>query len=222
MHKASVRKSQGLYAEAAKELGRVRVWALDDGQLADYYYQQALCGYLAEEYVASLAAVSEGGYYVTAQDDLARLALVESLAAAAVGQWPRSEDAVRRYVDYVYSSAVPAALERELSDYYASAPRLRNPQTAYWLSLLPGVGQIYAGRVWSGVVALAVNGALGAFAVGEVVAAHYLSAWVVGGGLLSQTYFVNMERAYQLSGRRNARLLADHSRRLKDILLSAE
>lgn len=215
--KASVRKQQGLYAEALKELGRVRVYALGAEALGDYYYELALCALLAEEYDAALVAAEEGRFYVADNDALVPIALVEALAAAQVGEWERSERAARTYATHTRGN--DALMERALADYYASVPSLRNPMAAYWLSLVPGLGQMYAGEWWSGAVSLVTNGALGAFAVGEVVAAHYLSAWAVGGGLLSQTYFVNMERARLLAERRNTKTLTEYAQKLRTILL---
>ena len=54
MQKVEVRKQQGLWSDAVVELGRVRTFALTDEELADYYYQRALCGYLAAEFEGSL------------------------------------------------------------------------------------------------------------------------------------------------------------------------
>ena len=90
---------------------------------------------------------------------------------------------------------------------------------AWYLSLVPGVGQFYAGEVWSGVVSLAVNGGLVAFGVGEAVAGYWLSAWLGTGIPLSNTYFVGQERARMLTERRNARVLRTHNDLLREILL---
>lgn len=212
--KCEVRKAQGLYKEAMEELARLYTYALSPEQMEQYYTQKALCGYLAGDFDASLASAEEAQYYV-AESDL-RL-LVEALAAGEKGDWVRSERAATAYLE-----RQPDGKERlaQIADLYDHTPRLRNPMVAYWLSIVPGVGQFYAGEVWSGLVSLVANGLLGGFAVSEAVAGQWLSGWIVGCGGLSTTFFVGQERARMLTERRNARLLRTHNDLLRATLLA--
>lgn len=214
--KVEVRKQQGLYKEAVSDLGRVNTWALDAAQSETYYHQKALCSYLAALFEDTLATIDEARLYLppTATATLNELSLLEALAAGECGDWVRSERAAM-----VYLHDAPQEVRNEVAALYKRAPRLRNPMVAWYLSLVPGVGQFYAGEVWSGVVSLAVNGGLIAFGVGEAVAHHWLGAWLGAGGMLSTTYFVGQERARQLTERRNTRLLRNHNDRLREILL---
>lgn len=214
--KASVRKQQGLYREALEELGRIHTYALGEQELADYYYQKALCGYLAGEFDTSLAAIDEAGFYVAPEQMGETMALVEALAAAQKGDWQRSESAARRYL-----AAHPASdeVEQQIDHLYAHTPHLRNPELAWWLSLIPGLGQLYAGEAWSALVSLSANAVLGTFAVSEMIAGQWLSGWIVGCGGLSTTYFLGQERARLLTQRRNATLLHDFNTTLRTTLL---
>lgn len=212
--KYEVRKAQGLYKEALGELARLYTYALSPEEMEQYYTQKALCGYLAGDFDTALATAEEAQYYV-AESDL-RL-LVEALAAGEKGDWERSERAATAYLERQPNSEKRLS---QIADLYDHTPRLRNPMTAYWLSLVPGVGQFYAGEVWSGLVSLVANGLLGGFAVSEAVAGQWLSGWIVGCGGLSTTYFVGQERARILTERRNARLLRTHNDLLRDALLT--
>lgn len=214
--KAAVRKQQGLYGEALAELGRIYTYALMGDELADYYYQKALCGYLAGEFDTSLATIDEAAYYVAPEQMGENMALVEALAAAEKGDWKRSEKAARRYLA---THPATAEVEQEIADLYGDAPHLLNPDVAWWLSLVPGLGQLYAGEVWSALVSLSANAALGTFAVSEMIAGQWLSGWIVGCGGLSTTYFLGQERARLLTLRRNATLLREHNDKLKKALL---
>ena len=89
----------------------------------------------------------------------------------------------------------------------------------YWLSLVPGLGQLYAGEVWSGLVSLVANGALATFGVSEMMAGQWLSGWIVGCGGLSTTFFVGQERARTLTERHNTRALRTHNDLLRQQLL---
>lgn len=212
--KCEVRKAQGLYKEAMEELARLYTYALSPEQMEQYYTQKALCGYLAGDFDTSLAAAEEAQYYV-AESDL-RL-LVEAMAAGEKGDWERSRRAATAYLEHQPNSEKRLA---RIADIYDHTPRLRNPMTAYWLSLVPGVGQLYAGEVWSGLVSLVANGLLGGFAVSEALAGQWLSGWIVGCGGLSTTFFVGQERARMLTERRNARLLRTHNDLLRATLLA--
>ena len=213
--KAEVRKQQGLYEEAVRELGRLNTWALTEEQTATYYHQKALCQYLAADFEGTLATIDEAQFYIPSNSPTrADLTLLEALAAGEKGEWERSEMAANKYL-----ANAPDEVKTKVKKLYATAPKLRNPMVAWYLSLVPGVGQFYAGEVWSGVVSLAVNGGLVAFGVGEVVARHWLSAWLGAGIPLSSTYFVGQERARVLTERRNARVLRIHNDHLREILL---
>lgn len=217
MEKAAVRKQQGLYHEALEELGRVYLYALDEESLAEYYYQQALVGYLAGDFDLSLAAIDEARIYLSARPEEPMMRLVEALAAGEKGDWERSQRAAN---DYVAQHPDSEELTERLEAIYGNRPKLRNPDVAYWLSLLPGLGQIYAGEVWSGLVSLVANGALVTFGVSEMMAGEWLSGWMVGCGGLSTTYFVGQERARILTQRRNERALREHNDLLRNTLLS--
>ncbi len=217
--KVEVRKRQGLWAEAVAELGRVRTFALAADQLGDYYWQRALCGYLAADFEGALAAVDEARFAIVDSAALEQFYLIEALAAGEVGNWTRSNEAAQRIVAQIDNPAEREAVSERLAEIYNDAPRLRSPQVAWWLSLVPGLGQMYAGELWSGVVSLAVNGGLAAFGVSEFMAGQWLSGWLVGGGLLSNTYFVGQERAKILTTRRNQRVLREHNDLLRSELL---
>lgn len=214
--KVEVRKAQGLYADAVEELGRLNTWALNSEQIETYYHQLALCSYMAANFDGALAAIDEAQLYLPPHSPtLHNLTLIEALAAGEKGDWERSERCAMSYVGDTSQQRRDA-----LGELYESAPKMRNPMVAWYLSLVPGIGQFYAGEVWSGVVSLAVNGGLIAFGVHEIVARHWISAWLGAGGAFSTTYFVGQERAYQLTERRNARLLRTHNDQLRDILLA--
>lgn len=217
MKKVEVRKQQGLYKEALSELSRVYVYALGEEEMADYYYQRALVSYLAGDFELSLATIDEANIYLTHHPAAPMMLLVEALAAGERGEWSRSQAAAEAYVAQMANNQ---ELEAHLQALYNDTPTLRNPEVAYWLSLLPGLGQFYAGEVWSGLVSLVANGALVAFGVSEMLAGEWLSGWIVGCGGLSTSYFVGQERARTLTERRNERVLRTHNDQLRSILLN--
>lgn len=75
----------------------------------------------------------------------------------------------------------------------------KNPETARWLSLIPGLGHFYAGAVGEGFFSMALNAASIAFVAMELSSGLYVGAFLGGGILLSQTYLGATERAIQLA-----------------------
>ena len=216
MEKCEVRKQQGLYREALSELSRVYAYALDTETLIGYYQQRTLVAYLAGEFDTSLGAIDEMRATLPDTPPTSTMILVEALAAGEKGNWERSQKAANHYASLLPNGDT---LTAELTEIYDNTPTLRNPQVAYWLSLLPGLGQFYTGEIWSGIVSLVANGALATFGVSEMMAGQWLSGWIVGCGGLSTTYFVGQERARLLTERRNAHALRTHNDLLRQTLL---
>jgi TM2 domain-containing membrane protein YozV len=217
MEKCEVRKQQGLYREALAELSRIYAYALGTDALLNYYHQRALVAYLAGEFDTSLAALDEMRASLPESTPTPTMILVEALAAGEKGDWERSQKAANHYASLLPNGDT---LTAELTEIYDNTPTLRNPQVAYWLSLLPGLGQFYAGEIWSGIVSLVANGALATFGVSEMIAGNWLSGWIVGCGGLSTTFFVGQERARTLTERHNAQALRSHNDLLRKALLN--
>lgn len=81
----------------------------------------------------------------------------------------------------------------------STADKHKNPETARWLSLIPGLGHFYAGAVGEGFFSMALNAASIAFVAMELSSGLYVGAFLGGGILLSQTYLGATERAIQLA-----------------------
>ena len=216
MGKVEARKQQGLYAEALAELARIYTYALTGEEMASYYTQRALCGYLAGEYDLSLTTTEEARFYLTDPEALSLLTLIEALSAGEKGDWERSERAAMTWLE---SQPDGENRKEELAALYDSAPKMRNPMTAWALNFIPGLGYFYAGEFGKGAISMLVSGALATFAVSEMVVGEWLSGWIVGCGSLSTPYIVGQERAKMLTNERNTRLLATHNDLIRKLLL---
>ncbi len=222
MEKYYLRKGQGLYTEALGELARIHAYTLGE-KIGNYYYEKSLCHYLLGDFTQALATTKEASFYIAPADttSLRELHLIEALAAAQCGQWQRSAEAARGFIecDSTLSPQQRQESLAQLEELYASTPKLRNPMVAWWLSMIPGVGQFYAGEWFSGAMSMVVNGALIGFTAAEWMAGEWLSGWIVGCGGLSTTYFVGQERARHLVEQRNRRVINQYNEKIKAILL---
>ncbi len=74
--------------------------------------------------------------------------------------------------------------EEAIADILPEKTKLKNPQKAYNLSLLPGIGQWYAGYFWKGVLSGGIQTTLGLFSIYSLVNGYFFS------GTLSRCGFV--------------------------------
>ncbi|MBN2379063.1 hypothetical protein JXM67_04605 [candidate division WOR-3 bacterium] len=87
--------------------------------------------------------------------------------------------------------------------------RLKNPRTARWLSLLPGLGEAYAGRPLFGLWSLAVNTGDTYLIVDGILDKRYLDAFLVYAFLWQRFYAGSMTNASQFAYEWNERKLAE-------------
>ena len=99
---------------------------------------------------------------------------------------------------------------------YANTPLpFKSPQLAQWMStFLPGAGQIYAGKLESGLISGVVNAAVGYLLVDSILDERYVDA--VGICLVgSRFYMDNRVKAREWTTEHNQRLEVDFLRQLK-------
>ena len=103
---------------------------------------------------------------------------------------------------------------------YANTPLpFKSPQLAQWMStFLPGAGQIYAGKLESGLISGAVNAAVCYLLVDSILDERYVDA--VGICLVgSRFYMENRVKAREWTTEHNQRLEVDFLRQLKQQVL---
>ena len=174
LRKAQCYKQVGCYDRAAATLERC---ARDNND----YAQLALCHYLAADFARAVAAVED--YRMLADTIDENVLLIQILALNELGR---------------YDSALAIAqsfMGHRLDSCYAARPHLKNEKTAWYLSLLPGLGHVYAGQVGLGIASFTMNAAVLGFAVWQVLEHCWLTAWLGGAGLLSATWPGSMRSA---------------------------
>jgi hypothetical protein len=87
--------------------------------------------------------------------------------------------------------------------------RLKNPVTARWLSLIPGLGEAYAGRPLFGLWAFMVNAGDTYLIVNAILQKHYLDAILVYTFLWQRFYSGSMANADRFAKEYNERKIAE-------------
>lgn len=91
-----------------------------------------------------------------------------------------------------------------------------------WLSILPGLGQFYAGDVGSGINAFALNGVIFYFTIDMLIKANYLDVIFIALSFVERYYSENFynagEKARQYNERHNKKISFRIFRKLWDVI----
>lgn len=189
-HTALVRKAQcykamGEYGHAATTLERC-------AREYDDYGQLALCCYLNADFEGALSACEHCRMLKGGLDE--DLLLLRVLALNGLQRYDSAHVAAlqwsRRHLE-----ASGEDLSPWVDSVYACLPRLKNENVAWYLSFVPGLGHLYAGKYGMGAAAFVLNAAVLGFGVWQVLEKYYLTAYLGGAGLLGTLYPGTMRSA---------------------------
>lgn len=106
-----------------------------------------------------------------------------------------------------FGAAGDASLDSVVGE--LSSIRLKNPRTARWLSLIPGLGEAYAGKLLFGLWALTVNTGDTYLIVNALLEQRYLDALLLYTFLWQRFYAGSMSNASRFAHEWNERKLAE-------------
>ena len=209
--KAECFKRQARYGLAGDALQRC---------LTDYadYQQLALCRYLDGDFEDASFAVDRCEIvYDTLSEDML---LIKMMALNELALYD-SARVVACHLATQHRAVAGVDIAPLVDSLYSSLPRLKNERLAWYLSLVPGLGHLYAGEYGLGAVAFAMNAALLAFGVWQVLEGCYITAYMGGAGLLSVTYPGSMRNAEYCVRRYNYKNTTAFNRGVKDAVMDA-
>ncbi len=112
-----------------------------------------------------------------------------------------------------------AAINDSIDAIYSDTPRLKSKSLAHWLSIFPGLGHLYAGYPLVATIACVSSAAPIGFGVWQLTEHYYLTAYLVGAGLLNSTYFGTMQSATDHAKRTNHRRAAKFNEATRNRLI---
>lgn len=127
-------------------------------------------------------------------------------------QWSEAEESFDRLSVFLPDNN---SLKSKIKELFFKAKRFKykSPELAVWLSILPGLGQIYADDVGSGLNAFALNGVIFYFTVDMLLKANYLDAIFIALSFVERYYSGNFyhaeEKARQYNERYNKKFLSE-------------
>lgn len=202
-------KQQQQYAKAARYIQSVQYLFSSDSLQQALSYETALAYYLAGEFENAIAVTDRAILRYPAKQVQNRANLIRILSLNELRRWP---EAAAVYRQYKQSDTIP--------DCYASLPRLKSEDKAEWLAtFIPGAGHFYAGAAGEGLVSIAIQ-ALGIYyGVISWQQKHYISAWLIGGGVFGSFHLGGARRARQLVKNYNNRKAQAFNKAVREQIL---
>ena len=175
-------------AECFKRLGNYRRAADVMNRYANKYaelQQLALCRYLDGSFSDAAFVVDRCEMICdTLGEDML---LLKMLALNEQGLYDSARTVSRQLVAH-HLAATGEDISFIIDSIYNKKPHLKSEKLGWYLSLVPGLGHVYAGEYGLGAVAFLMNAACLGFGVWQVFEGCYITAYLGGAGLLSVTY----------------------------------
>ncbi|MCX7821269.1 MAG: hypothetical protein N2258_06300 [Brevinematales bacterium] len=120
-------------------------------------------------------------------------------------QWNEAEESFDRLSKFFPDSEKYSLIKRNIKDLFKRAKKFsyKSPELAKWLSILPGLGQIYAGDLGAGLNALALNGVIFYFTIDMILKANYLDAIFIALSFAERYYSGNFYHAEEKAKKYN-------------------
>jgi tetratricopeptide (TPR) repeat protein len=211
-------KAHSNFAEAQKTIERADVTNLSDSLNFLIRYETSLCTYLAEHYNEAYNYILQLKYFVK---DTTLTNQVDFLEILTLNELKRWQEAKKLCAAYIQKNNLKANVEELYA--FLQNPKIRNPEKAVILStFLPGVGQMYAGYPFRGIVSAALQLACFSFGAYSIWQGYYLSGFFTGFVLLQAFYSGGIRHTRYLVEKRNKERITSYNESVKNFLLKAE
>lgn len=191
--KAQCYKAIGDYQAGIRNLKRVRFLKSDSlKQAVDY--ETVLQHYLNNEYQEAYSRLVR---IQARQTETKETLILSFLVNVDLQKWEEARE-------LLISRDTVFQFDEEAIDYIIPPKwKLKDPDKAFNLSLLPGIGQWYAGYFWKGVLSGSIQLVLGAFSIYSLVEGYFFSGTLTGVALFYTFYLGGARYASQLAHRKN-------------------
>lgn len=120
----------------------------------------------------------------------------------------------------IYSEETQAEFKKQIDE--IKKAKKKNPTTAAWLSILPGLGQVYAGNPKDGLNAFLLNGTLITATVFSIITQNYADVILVEAGLVVRFYRGNIYNAQMETIKYNKKLNDEYVDKITNLLFCTQ
>ena len=182
------------FADAVAALDRISMFAIPTDMVPDVMYQKALCNWLNGNAQTAATHIDEA----FAMDDSAARGDVNLLAAMIYNECHRFEDGHAALKLWMGENGISSECAAKVAKLYRHAHKKRSETAAMLLSVIPGAGHFYAGKVGEGLLSMVMNAAVISFGVTQFMNTLYLTCFIGAGLPLTYTYEGAANRATEL------------------------
>lgn len=211
-------KAQANFNEAQKTIERAEVGNLPDSLNFVIRYETALCAYLATHYNEAYNYILQLKYFVK---DTSLTQQVDFLEILSLNELQRWEEAKKLCAAYIEKNNLHASADELYA--FLKNPKLRNAEKAVILStFLPGVGQMYAGYPFRGMVSATLQLACFTFGAYSIWQKYYLSGFFTGFVMLQAFYSGGIRHTRDLVEKKNKERVTQYNEHVKQFILDTE
>ncbi|PWD99133.1 tetratricopeptide repeat protein [Marinilabilia rubra] len=199
--KAEVYKHIGNYPKVEEELMRIGIRDPKDSLFATKAYELAFAQYMKENYrdaentIETYSALLE-----TSHPKLKSLYTLKALCHNQLFEFKEAKECLTKSFREVASEK---SKYLNILAFYKDTPKYKDPEKARHLSILPGLGQAYCGKIFEGGISFLLNASALSFGAWQVYTEYYFTGYVVGVTLLQKFHSGGQHRAETLAKERN-------------------
>ena len=209
-------KVQRRFDEELDFITRSRALDIPDSFRQCLAYDEMLASYLSGKFVSSIEDAKNLDTLVFSFQEIKNSRIIRILSYNELCRWDEAESAYKEYLDKYVGDAATAT-DRGL---YLAKPKLKSEDKARLLAnLLPGLGQVYAGKPLEGVVNLVLQVGTLWFSVNAWQEGYHLTSLLVGGSSFAAFRSGGKRRAVNLIKQQNEIIIDKYNDYLRRQLL---
>ena len=216
LKKSYCQKIDNDFEQALLTLGRINKRGLNDSIRNLIYYEKALLSYLIGDFNSSSSEINKLEFFVDDSTLLNQVLFLKILTLNEQRKWKESKNVFEKYSN-IYDLNIDA------DSLYSKIDNLKSSKTAMILSaIIPGSGQIYAGKPFNGIANVVLEGITIAFTGYCFVNGIYATALITGTNYIFRFYIGGIINSKNLVSNRNEREIKEFTETIKMIVLEKE
>ena len=207
-----VRKKLKNHEAAIQELKRVDASILDDTLKSLIYYEIALNNFLIERYENTL-------FYLEKIEDYSFRFSQQNrwLKVLALNELESWEEAEKEFSILLTEKNIVDTVG--LYSFTQNTNFFKSEKKAKFLSLIPGLGQFYAGNVWKGLLSISLNSLFFYFSINSIISRHFASLVLIETPLFFKFYLGGMHNAQEIVQDKNYKIKTKIKSNIQDFII---
>ncbi|MFC2111157.1 hypothetical protein ACFLQ5_01755 [Bacteroidota bacterium] len=215
LSKSACFKMDNDFELALSTLYRINTRGLHDSIRYLVYYEKALLSYLTEDYNSASSEINKLEFFIDDANLSNQVLFLKILIFNEQEKWEESKDAFKKYSEAFH-------LNINVDSLYTSIENLKSERKARHLSIVPGLGQIYAGKPLSGITSILLEGLSVAFTTYCFANGIYINGIIAGINYIFRFYIGGIKNSANIVKHRNELQTREFTETIKEMILAKE